>query len=171
MDSMDDGNEYAKEPYYFMTNISRPIYVMKYQFDEYIDLNNWDISRVTSLESCFSNFIAVRKLSINKWDIINVTNLSECFECCKELRSLDLSSWDVYNVKDFSKCFIGCESLKILNISNWVVNKDCDTYNMFSNCDNLELIKCTQQTFNVIRRVLPDSIKWVYIDGYTRKVK
>ena len=123
-----------------------------------------------SLYACFIGCEHLRNLEgLEYWNTSNVNSLDSCFCGCKNLISLNLSHWDTSNVINMWACFVGCESLVYLNIENWVINKDCFIGDMFTECFKLCIIKCRQDTFNRIKRVLQGN--WVYRNGYARKIR
>lgn len=123
-----------------------------------------------SLYACFIGCEHLRNLKgLDHWNTSNVNSLDSCFCGCKNLISLNLSHWDTSNVINMWACFVGCESLVYLNIEEWVINKDCFIGDMFTECFKLCVIKCRQDTFNRIKRVLQGN--WVYKNGYARKIE
>ena len=92
---------------------------------EYIDISNWNISRVENIRAMFwqcTNLKSVGDLS--KWDISKVKDMSYMFYECMQLEYVgDLSNWDVSNVKDMNRMFFRCKNLvSIGDLSKWDVS-------------------------------------------------
>ena len=155
---------------YYLRNIIHetlsPLFMKVYHQTYYFCYGN--MSR--SLYACFIGCEHLRNLEgLEYWNTSNVNSLDSCFCGCKNLISLNLSHWDTSNVINMWACFVGCESLVYLNIEKWVINKDCFIGDMFTECFKLCVIKCRQDTFNRIKRVLQGN--WVYRNGYARKIR
>ena len=155
---------------YYLRNIIHetlsPLFMKVYHQTHYFCYGN--MSR--SLYACFIGCEHLRNLKgLDHWNTSNVNSLDSCFCGCKNLISLNLSHWDTSNVINMWACFVGCESLVYLNIEEWVINKDCFIGDMFTECFKLCVIKCRQDTFNRIKRVLQGN--WVYRNGYARKIR
>ena len=155
---------------YYLRNIIHetlsPLFMKVYHQTYYFCYGN--MSR--SLYACFIGCEHLRNLEgLDHWNTSNVNSLDSCFCGCKNLISLNLSHWDTSNIINMWACFVGCESLVYLNIEKWVINKDCFIGDMFTECFKLCVIKCRQDTFNRIKRVLQGN--WVYRNGYARKIR
>ena len=73
-------------------------------------------------------------IDISDWDVSNVESMNSMFYMCDELKSVgDISSWDVSNVTVMQFMFYGCESFN-QDISGWDVSNVMYKYHMFYNC-------------------------------------
>ena len=125
----------------------------------YLDLNKWDVSKVTNMYGMFSSCGHLISLEISNWDTGKVTDMSYMFSNCGSLTSLDLSNWDTSSVTNMKSMFHWCQSLTSLDLSNCVFSKVTNMEGMFSGCTNLTEIKSTNMvlpsngTFNELGRV------------------
>lgn len=129
-----------------------------------INIDNWDLSNVTTLANMFSNctqleeivlknvvdfkksvnisglFRECKKLQhidVGKWNTTKVTNMSYLFYNCEELEEVDVSSWSIENVTTLLYLFSGCKKLKELNTSKWDSQKVTNMQHAFSYCTSL----------------------------------
>ena len=90
-----------------------------------MDLNNLDVSQVTSLLRTFADCSSLTSLEgIKDWDVSNVTDMHATFQCCKSLTSLEgLAGWNVSKVTDLGNTFEDCKSLTSLHgLEGWDVS-------------------------------------------------
>ena len=81
---------------------------------EYLDLSNFNSSRVTDMGFMFANCHKLKEIKgINKFNTNNVTNMSGMFQKCYELISLDLSNFNTSKVTDMYYMFNKCNKLNI----------------------------------------------------------
>ncbi len=90
------------------------------------DINNWDVSNVTSMQSMFeeaSNF----DNPLNYWDVRLVENMQAMFKNAA-LFNRSLNDWDVSNVKNFAAMF---QSASVFNksLDNWVLSPQLTNLN------------------------------------------
>ena len=90
------------------------------------DLNDIDVSKVTSMNYMFFN--TEFNGDISKWEVINVTSMYNMFG--DSPFNGDISKWNVSNVKDMSYMFYGAKKFN-QNISNWKVSNDTTMEDMF----------------------------------------
>ena len=104
---------------------------------KYIDISDWDVSNIKSMNSMFFWCDALRSVgNISGWDVSNVTDMSYMFFNCKELESVgDLSKWDVSNVTNMKYMFFGCAYFN-QDLSDWNVSdvRIRNRLSMFDNC-------------------------------------
>ena len=88
---------------------------------EYIDLSNFDTSKVTDMSYMFNECLKLKEIKgINNFNTINVTNMKTMFQYCNELEYIDLSNFDTSKVTDMSWMFNQCLKLKeIKGINNF----------------------------------------------------
>lgn len=70
-----------------------------------IDLTNWDISNVTSLEGWFLKASIESIGNISNWNVSNVTNCKYMFKSAKFVEGIDLTSWKIKNNCDLTDMF------------------------------------------------------------------
>ena len=109
-----------------------------------IDLSNWDVSNVTTMEGLFNN---CKKFNcdLNKWDVSNVKDMSYMFYNCGNF-DCDLSNWDVSKVTNMYTMFEGCSKFKGKGLENWNVSKVENISYMFFDCINFD---CNLSNWNV----------------------
>lgn len=135
-----------------------------------VNLNGWDMSKVTSCRSMFTQcysletvdmtlstnlstcssflemFSGCKKLKTIKgtdtWKIQNATDFSKMFNQCNSLQNIKgLEDWNVSKVTNFDIMFYGCSSLTKLDLRNWVTSSATTFQNMFHGCSNLEELR------------------------------
>ena len=102
-----------------------------------LDLTGWDTSNVTKTASMFNNCSSLASLNINNLNVGNVTDMYGMFTSCYKLTSLDLSGWDVSKVTDMGEMFYYCKILTSLNLSNWNMSNVTSMASMFKLCNEL----------------------------------
>ena len=82
-------------------------------------LNNWNVSKVTDMYGMFANARAFNQ-PLNKWDVSNVTNMQEMF---REAVSFNqpLNKWNVSNVEYMGGMFYDASSFN-QPLNNWNVS-------------------------------------------------
>ena len=98
-----------------------------------------------NMEQMFYNCTSLTYLNISNWDTSKVTNMNSMFRDCRSLKTLDVSRWNTSNVTSMNLMFDNCESLTTLDISSWDTSKVTDMYGMFGNltiddADNVTII-------------------------------
>ena len=100
---------------------------------KYIDISDWDVSKVTNMSSMFYDCKALKIVGdISGWNVSKVTDMSHMFYECESFNQ-DISSWNVSKVNNMNSMFCGCESFN-QNISSWNVSSVTDMYSMFYDC-------------------------------------
>ena len=109
-----------------------------------IDLSNWDVSNVTTMEGLFNN---CKKFNcdLSKWDVSNVKDMSYMFYNCGNF-DCDLSKWNVSKVENMYTMFEGCSKFKGKGLENWNVSKVENISYMFFDCINFD---CNLSNWNV----------------------
>ena len=70
------------------------------------------------------NINSLKSIDISEWDVSKVTNMESMFENQYELDSIgDVSKWNVSNVTNMNFMFKDCEML-VCDISDWKFNKN-----------------------------------------------
>ena len=87
---------------------------------KYIDISDWDVSNVKSMQDMFSWCKELKSVGdISKWDVSKVTNMNGMFSNCYYFNQ-DISGWDVSSVKDMSFMFYNCKKFN-QDLSKWNV--------------------------------------------------
>ena len=109
---------------YYYTKYDNPMmnYDASYMFNElqnvvYLDIENFDSSKVTSFERMFCACYKLKSLNLNKWNTSNVTILRHTF-AATGLTNLEIEEWNVCNVTDMRALFQST-SLKTMDLSKW----------------------------------------------------
>lgn len=101
-----------------------------------IKFDNWDTSKVTTMQNMFVDQENFRGDGIEHWNVSNVKHMSYMFHGCKQFNA-DLSDWDVSNATHMRAMFDECTKFKGTGLENWDISKVDDTAYMFHNCKNL----------------------------------
>ncbi len=119
---------------------------------EEIVFNNFDTSKVTTMNSMFYYCRNLTKLNLSNFDTSNVTNMYAMFYFCRSLTELDLSNLNTYNVTNMSNMFSNCENLSEINISNFNTSNVTNMGYMFRYCGSLVILDLSSfDTSNVAR--------------------
>ena len=102
-----------------------------------LDVSQWKMNNVISLESTFSQCSNLKNLDVANWNVSNVLNLTNTFAWCSNLTNLNVLQWDTRNVYLTDYMFSGCENLSTLNLSNWNLCNLTRVNGMFNFCSNL----------------------------------
>ena len=95
------------------------------------NLNNWDVSNVTSMGAMFRDAINFNG-DMSSWNTSNVTNMSYMFSNVP-LFDGDISSWDVSSVSNF-KWFLYNKPSWNNDLSSWNVSSATNMERMFQSC-------------------------------------
>ncbi|MBQ1735369.1 MAG: BspA family leucine-rich repeat surface protein [Lachnospiraceae bacterium] len=131
----------------------------------YLDLRDFDSSKVTNMKQMFSNCTSLRNLDVSGFDTSNVTSMwdmfynykgssldvsnfnvekvtsfSGMFYGCSNLATIDVSNWNTKSATTFYQMFNGCSAVTVLDVSNWKTGNATDMRNMFSNCSSLSSV-------------------------------
>lgn len=109
-----------------------------------LDIDDWDVSNVTSMYSSFFNCCNLTTFGENalaNWNTGKVTNMEHAFRWLKKLTALNLEHWDVSNVKTFSYCFCNLAWTDVLDLEAWDISKCEDLSMMFHSCKTLTTLK------------------------------
>ena len=107
-------------------------------------------SKCTSIQEIFGDCKSLPPefiLNIENWDVSSVTSMRNLFVNCSQIKSLDLSTWNTSNVENMEGMFKGCNNLiEIKGIDIFDTSKVSTMMNMFVNCSSIEIIDLS--TFN-----------------------
>ena len=123
-------------------------------------LSNWDVSKVTDMNSMFS-FDPISNLSpLVNWDVSKVTDMGAMFSYCQQISDLSpLTNWKVDNVTNMSGMFESNQICDLSPISGWNVNNVTDMSHMFDDNSGSKTKTATAKQI----------INFVYPAGYTGK--
>ena len=101
-------------------------------------LSNWDVSKVTNMESVFDSSGISDITSLANWDVSNVTTLWGLFSKCTNLTDISsLSNWDVSHVTAMPSIFNSTKVSDLTPLSNWDVSNVTLMSYVFENNRNL----------------------------------
>ena len=104
-----------------------------YKVKHIIGLEDWDVSKVTNMNSMFEECSSFN-CDLSKWNVSSVEDMNEMFEGCEKFNS-DLSNWDVSSVNHMGSMFCGCKKFNS-DLSNWNVSSVKNMNFMFWGCEN-----------------------------------
>ena len=104
----------------------------------FVDLSNFDTSKVTTMSSMFYGCSSLKSLDLSNFDTSKVTTMYAMFFGCSSLKLIDLSNFDTSQVTTMSFMFFNCSSLKSLDLSNFVTSQVTDMSFIFDGCRSLE---------------------------------
>ena len=104
---------------------------------QYLDLTNFDMSKITSFKNAFSNLRQLQSITFSKSYKLQPTNIERMLYGCERLQSLDLSMFDLSNCQNFAQIINGCTALKKLFLREFNFINDNIVKAIFS--DDLEL--------------------------------
>ena len=102
-----------------------------------IELNNFNTSKVTTMQSMFYNCEKITDLDVSNFNTSNVTNMTAVFSGCKALTSLDVSNFNTSKVKTMESMFYDCSSLTTLDLSKFDTSNVTKMKSMFNSCSKL----------------------------------
>lgn len=108
-------------------------------------LANWNVSKVTTINTFFQKQAAITSLdALKKWDVSNVTDFTNfCSHCISLSDARAANNWDMASVTIFDWMFNDTPALKEINLSNFNFSQVATTSdaNLISNNPNLERLK------------------------------
>ena len=114
---------------------------------ESLQLQYWDTSKVTTMESMFANCTSLKEASFDEnaidaiFQTYNVSTFENMFLNCKSLQTLKLDNFSAKSAQNTSGMFMNCENLEWISLTDFAASKKLrSTSNMFSGCSNLETI-------------------------------
>ncbi|MCH5198727.1 MAG: BspA family leucine-rich repeat surface protein, partial [Oscillospiraceae bacterium] len=130
-----------------------------------IDLTQWDLSMVKTMQNAFKNCKSLTNLvGMGNWAVKNVTDLSGMFSGCESIESVDVKNWNTSLVTTVSNMFAGCKKLTVLDISGWNTVKITSASNFSAGDTNLLEVTFGLNSLNSSRQFLSlggNGAKWV----------
>ena len=109
--------------------------------EDIINLNSIDTSKITDMSNLFEKFEGLIKIDLSDWDVSNVETMEDMFKGCVNLEKIiGIENWDVSNVTNMLQMFYDCELFN-QDISKWDVSKVTNTSCMFFYCEIEEKYK------------------------------
>ena len=102
-----------------------------------INFSNFNTSKVTDMQSMFSECKFLTNLDLSSFNTSKVTDMECMFTGCENLINIDLSSFDTTKVLDMSSMFSYCNSLTTLDVSSFNTTNVTKMYAMFAGCTSL----------------------------------
>jgi surface protein len=90
----------------------------KYNYTTINNINNWNVSSVTSFNGAFSN--SYFNSPLNHWDVSSVTDFSSMFISANQFNG-DISSWNTKSATSMNTMFYAAHNFNN-DISNWNVS-------------------------------------------------
>jgi len=103
----------------------------------YIDLSNFDSSKVTKMLKMFQDCTSVTSINLKNLNTSIVEDMRDVFVNCNQLKSIDVSSFNTKSVIKMNSLFYGCSSLTSLDLSNFDTSKTTLMNAMFQGCSSL----------------------------------
>ena len=104
---------------------------------KWLDVSDFDTSKVTNMRNMFSRLSKINRLDISNFDTSKVTNMSQMFFVNPILTWINMPNFDTSNVTNMSSMFRWCDKLKWLDVSNWNTSKVTNMYWTFAGLTNI----------------------------------
>lgn len=146
-----------------------------------LDLNNWDVSKVTDLEDTFYK-ATIPNLNISNWDVSNVLNMHETFGYINTnelilnnwntskvtiawnlfqystINKIDLSNWNLSHLKDGNNSYYAYQLFYRSTVSDLILKNldlsNCEELTGFIyECDNLKTIDLSSVNISGVKEV------------------
>ncbi|MFC0616103.1 BspA family leucine-rich repeat surface protein, partial [Enterococcus faecalis] len=118
------------------------------------EINVKDATGEENLESLFSTYPYVERITFDNFDTSKVTNMYRMFSDCSNLKELDLRNFDTSNVTEMSKMFYGASSLESLDVSNFDTSKVTNMNGMFQGCNGLAELDLSSFDTSQVRNMM-----------------
>lgn len=105
-----------------------------------IDVSNWDVGAVTSMDYVFHDCRKLNVLDVSNWNVEKVTDMRGVFRQCQNLPVLDLSKWKTSSVTRTKEMFRGVFKVTELDLSGFNTAEVTDMTYMFYQCFALKTI-------------------------------
>lgn len=108
-----------------------------------IDVSDWDVSEVTTMEYAFHYCKRLPVLDVSNWDVSSVKDMRGLFRVCEALTVIDLSKWETSSVEELNEMFRGCKNVEVLDLSGFDTAFVTCMKRMFYQCYKLKTIYVT----------------------------
>lgn len=109
---------------------------------EYIDLSNWNVSKITTMNRMFCKCGTLKKIiGIENWKPESVKDLSFMFARCFDLESIDFKNWKTPKLENMRRMFVRCKALEtVRNFDKLDVSYVIKFDGLFGLCSNLKSV-------------------------------
>ena len=114
---------------------------------EYLDVANWDMSKVTTFKGMFcadsqnTGAMALKELvGMENWNVQSVQTLLDAFYGCGNLKTVDMSGWNVTNLTTMSHMFADCYKLENVYFTDWETTSLTSLNGTFNNCESMKSV-------------------------------
>lgn len=109
-----------------------------------VDFTDLDISHVTSLAGCFSNYMRVTSIDISTWNFSNINDVDSMFYGCSELRTIKFPDYvDLRKCDSLFAMFYGCRKLENIMYEHINAVNAHDVSLLFGHCKELKNVDLT----------------------------
>lgn len=130
----------GQQPFWRMTEAFKNCKVLRD-----IDVSDWDVSAVTSMDYAFDQCQKLQALDVSNWNVENVADMRGVFRQCQNVPVLDLSKWKTANVKRMKELFRGVFKVTELDLSGFDTSGVTDMSMMFYQCFALTTIYASEK--------------------------
>jgi surface protein len=102
-----------------------------------LNISNFDVTKVTSMQNMFNNCILLKKLDLSNFSTLSLEKIDKMFYNCSSLEFLDISNFDTTKITSMDNLFYNCTNLNSLYLSSFNNLKVTSMENMFYNCTSL----------------------------------
>ena len=74
-------------------------------------------------------------IDVSEWNISKINSLRFAFAYCSCLKELDISNWDISNIKESQYMFYRCHELERLLLPDFTKIKNINMIDMFNRCN------------------------------------
>jgi|GEM_PF-6710459 len=103
-----------------------------------VDLNGFDTSVTTNMDSTFANCSSLTSIDLTSLDMSSVTTTASMFENCTYMISIDMSNMDLSKVQNMREMFMNLARVQTIDLSGTVARDVTSMHEMFSNCYALQ---------------------------------
>ena len=121
-----------------------------------LDLRNWNVKKVTSIQYFIQNCPVLTELDVSKWDTSNISNMHAAFNGLTSLKKLDLSNFDMSKATNITYMF-NMTGFKELIINGWKFNENVALGGFItSNNKNLTSIMLKNSNSFTVNKILSE---------------
>lgn len=98
-------------------------------------------SSITNFDDLFAGCVEIEYIDLSEFDTSKVVSMREMFVYCISLSEIDVSGFDTTNVQDMSNMFSNCWELQeIIFGNNFTTRNTNNLWGMFKNCAKLRTV-------------------------------